>query len=80
MAKKSAKVAKKGAAKPVLLTGGNPQIAKAHGDVPVQAYIAAARWWSRSRGRSSATGCSQSRARAPFSLPSGRRFHRGGRP
>ena len=27
MAKKSAKVAKKGAAKPVLLTGGNPQIA-----------------------------------------------------
>ena len=29
------------AAKPVLLAGGNPQIAKADGDAPVQAYIAA---------------------------------------
>ena len=28
-------------AKPVLLTGGNPQIAKADRDAPVQAYIAA---------------------------------------
>ena len=27
-------------AKPVLLAGGNPQIAKAEGDAPVQAYIA----------------------------------------
>jgi hypothetical protein len=27
--------------KPVLLSGGNPQIAKADGDAPVQAYIAA---------------------------------------
>ncbi|NOT42909.1 MAG: DUF1801 domain-containing protein [Alphaproteobacteria bacterium] len=27
--------------KPALLTGGNPQIAKADGDAPVQAYIAA---------------------------------------
>ena len=27
--------------KPVLLAGGNPQIAKADGDAPVQAYIAA---------------------------------------
>ena len=26
---------------PVLLAGGNPQIAKAEGDAPVQAYIAA---------------------------------------
>ena len=26
---------------PVLLSGGNPQIAKADGDAPVQAYIAA---------------------------------------
>jgi hypothetical protein len=26
---------------PVLLAGGNPQIAKADGDAPVQAYIAA---------------------------------------
>ncbi|MBI4266664.1 MAG: DUF1801 domain-containing protein, partial [Acidobacteria bacterium] len=29
------------AAKPALLAGGNPQIAKADGDAPVQAYIAA---------------------------------------
>ncbi len=40
--KKSAKVAKKAAAKrvaakPTLLAGGNPQIAKADGDAPVQA-------------------------------------------
>ena len=28
-------------AKPALLSGGNPQIAKGHGDEPVQAYIAA---------------------------------------
>jgi len=27
--------------KPVLLSGGNPQIAKAEGDAPVQAYISA---------------------------------------
>jgi hypothetical protein len=44
--KKSAKVAKKpaakpGRAKPRLLSGGNPQIAKGDGDAPVQAYIAA---------------------------------------
>jgi hypothetical protein len=36
--KKSAKVAKKAAAKPTLLSGGNPQITKADGDAPVQAY------------------------------------------
>ena len=29
------------AAPPVLLSGGNPQIAKAYGNAPVQAYIAA---------------------------------------
>ena len=33
--------AKRGAARPRLLSGGNPQIAKAYGDAPVQAYIAA---------------------------------------
>jgi hypothetical protein len=33
------------AAKPTLLAGGNPQIAKADGDAPVQAYIAAAPGW-----------------------------------
>src|SRR4029453_14495942 len=40
--KKSASVsskAAKGGASPVLLSGGNPQIAKADGDAPVQAYI-----------------------------------------
>jgi hypothetical protein len=38
-------------AKPVLLTGGNPQIAKADGDAPVQAYIAAIPGWKRDLGR-----------------------------
>ena len=37
--------------KPVLLAGGNPQIAKAEGDVPVQAYIAAMPGWKRDVGR-----------------------------
>ena len=72
--KKSAKVAKKAAAKrvapkaatprktapksqgrkvakPALLAGGNPQIAKAYGDAPVQAYIAAMPGWKREIGR-----------------------------
>jgi hypothetical protein len=39
------------AAKPVLLSGGNPQIAKAYGDAPVQAYIAAMPGWKRDVGR-----------------------------
>jgi hypothetical protein len=39
------------AAKPVLLSGGNPQIAKAHGDAPVQAYIAAMPGWKQDVGR-----------------------------
>ncbi len=34
----------------VLLTGGNPQIAKADGDAPVQAYIAAMPGWKRELG------------------------------
>jgi hypothetical protein len=39
-------------AKPVvLLSGGNPQIAKADGDAPVQAYIAAMPGWKREAGR-----------------------------
>jgi hypothetical protein len=37
--------------KPVLLTGGNPQIAKADGDAPVQQYIAAMPGWKRDVGR-----------------------------
>jgi len=39
------------AAKPTLLAGGNPQIAKAYGDAPVQAYIAAMPGWKRDVGR-----------------------------
>jgi len=38
-------------AKPALLSGGNPQIAKAHGDAPVQAYIAAMPGWKCAIGR-----------------------------
>jgi hypothetical protein len=65
--RKSARVAKKNAvkaveptppnspsrkaAKPALLAGGNPQIAKADGDAPVQAYIAAMPGWKRDLGR-----------------------------
>lgn len=67
MVKKSAKVIKKTAIKrvakatpklqsrkeatPVLLSGGNPQIAKGTGDAPVQAYIAAIPGWKRDVGR-----------------------------
>jgi hypothetical protein len=59
-ATKSAKVARRAvakaprkrvAAKPTLLAGGNPQIAKADGDAPVQAYIAAMPGWKRDVGR-----------------------------
>ena len=35
----------------VLLSGGNPQIAKADGDAPVQAYIAAMPEWKSEIGR-----------------------------
>src|SRR5687768_4380011 len=54
--KKSAKVARKAdgrraSGKPKLLSGGNPQIAKADGDAPVQAYIAAMPGWKRDVGR-----------------------------
>jgi hypothetical protein len=49
-------VRKKSAPKPrkkvvKLLSGGNPQIAMADGDVPVQAYIAAMPGWKRDVGR-----------------------------
>jgi hypothetical protein len=37
--------------KAVLLSGGNPQIAKADGEAPVQAYIAAMPGWKRDLGR-----------------------------
>lgn len=38
-------------AKPVLLSGGNPQIPKGDGDAPVQAYIAAMPGWKSDAGR-----------------------------
>lgn len=58
MAKKTSKAkstkktaAKQSAAKPKLLSGGNPQIAKGYGDAPVQAYIAAMPGWKRDLGK-----------------------------
>ena len=48
--KKSAKRVQD-AAKPRLLAGGNPQIAKGDGDAPVQAYIAAMPGWKCDVGR-----------------------------
>jgi hypothetical protein len=53
---KSAKAGKQAAAvqgdaEPVLLSGGNPQIAKGYGDAPVQAYIAAMPGWKEGVGR-----------------------------
>ena len=38
-------------AKVTLLSGGNPQITKADGDAPVQAYIAAMPGWKSDVGR-----------------------------
>jgi hypothetical protein len=55
MAKRTSKTAPKSqprkAVKPTLLAGGNPQIAKADGDAPVQAYIAAMPGWKSDVGR-----------------------------
>ena len=48
---KAPETAGKTGTKPVLLSGGNPQIAKADGDAPVQAYIAAMPGWKRDVGR-----------------------------
>ena len=50
-APKSPAQAARGSANPVLLSGGNPQIAKGYGDAPVQAYIAAMPGWKRDVGR-----------------------------
>ena len=41
----------KGKKKLTILAGGNPQIAKGDGDVPVQAYIAAIPGWKSDVGR-----------------------------
>jgi hypothetical protein len=53
-APKTRKPAKKKAAaprKPVLLSGGNPQIEKGYGDAPVKRYLAAIPGWKRALGR-----------------------------
>jgi len=54
-AKKAAKPVTESAARkptePVLLSGGNPQIAKGYGDAPVQAYVAAMPGWKSDVGR-----------------------------
>ena len=49
-AKAKTKAASKGK-KVVLLSGGNPQIAKGDGDAPVQAYIAAMPGWKSAVGK-----------------------------
>jgi hypothetical protein len=49
-AKRTVKKAAK-PAKPKLLSGGNPQIPKAYGDAPVQAYIAAMPGWKSKVGQ-----------------------------
>src|SRR5215467_3328193 len=47
----SSSVSRRSPAKPKLLSGGNPRIAKGDGDAPVQAYIAAMPGWKRDVGR-----------------------------
>ncbi len=42
---------KKAGSEPRLLSGGNPQIPKADGDPPVQAYIEAMPGWKREVGQ-----------------------------
>lgn len=49
-ASSGAKEAAESTSAPRLLSGGNPQIAKADGDAPVQAYIAAMPEWKRAVG------------------------------
>ncbi len=43
-------MARKSSKEPVLLSGGNPQIAKGYGDEPVKAYIAAMPGWKSAVG------------------------------
>src|SRR5688572_15609550 len=43
--------AAKSGTKPAVLSGGNPQIAKADGDAPVRAYIAAMPGWKQDIGK-----------------------------
>jgi len=49
--KAKASNSRKTTAGPVLLAGGNPQIAKGDGDAPVKAYIAAMPGWKSDVGR-----------------------------
>ena len=49
--RRDVKLTKASARKPALLAGGNPRVAKADGDAPVQAYIAAMPGWKRDVGR-----------------------------
>ena len=49
--KASKKTQENGSGEVRLLSGGNPQIAKADGDAPVQAYIAAMPGWKSDVGR-----------------------------
>ena len=49
--KQPARQADPGSGEPVLLSGGNPQIAKGYGDAPVQAYIAAMPGWKSGLGK-----------------------------
>jgi hypothetical protein len=49
--KKAGMASKRIDAKPTLLAGGNPQIAKGDGDGPVQAYIAVMPGWKCEAGR-----------------------------
>jgi hypothetical protein len=50
-ASKTSRSTKVSARKPAVLAGGNPQIAKADGDAPVQTYIEAMPGWKRDVGR-----------------------------
>jgi hypothetical protein len=49
--KSSGGASRDGTGTPKLLSGDNPQIAKAEGDAPVQAYIAAVPGWKREAAR-----------------------------
>jgi hypothetical protein len=49
--KAAAKSSSDKSAQPALLSGGNPQIAKAYGNEPVQAYIAAMPGWKSDVGQ-----------------------------
>ena len=61
--------------KPVLLSGGNPQIAKGYGEAPVWAYLAAVPGGKQAAGRRSATTmCMRAKSWASHSpIGSGRR-------